>query len=221
MQNPTFSFPPIEFARDDGLLCISQTINPAQIWLAHQKGIFPWYDDTSPIMWWSPDPRSVIYCDNIHQSKSLKKTMHKTSYQIHYDRAFANVVEYCAQVHGATWITEDIKKHYLKLHQQGLAHSCELWQGDKLCGGLYGVALNQVFCGESMFSLIPSASKIILIHLCQSLAKNGIILLDTQFITPHLKSMGAIEIPRENYRKYLNGDPHRLQGSWQNSSHWQ
>lgn len=211
---PLHPFPPVEQADSQGLLAMGGRLSPEQVWLAHQSGIFPWYGEDSPILWWSPNPRGVIFCAELHISRSLQKTLRKQDYQLRFDHDFSQVIDCCAAVHGDSWITPEMKATYTALHQQGRAHSCELWQAERLVGGLYGVCLDKIFCGESMFSLIPNASKIVLAHLCAFLHEQGIILLDTQFITAHLQSMGAVEISRQEYLSYLGGNPDRLRGNW-------
>lgn len=140
--------------------------------------------------------------------------MRRTNYRLTLDTAFTAVIDYCANCHGATWITGEMRQTYLALHEQGRAHSCELWQDDELVGGLYGVALERIYCGESMFSLRPSASKIVLVRLCAWLAAQGIDTLDTQFLTPHLISMGAVNIPRRDYLARLTANPDKHRGHW-------
>ena len=212
----TFSFPPVERADRRGLLAIGGKLSPAQVWLAQQSGVFPWDGAGSPILWWAPNPRGVIFCQDLHISRSFDKAMRRMPFQIGFDRAFAHTMDYCAKVHGESWIDEQMRSCYIALHEQGLAHSCELWHEDTLLGGLYGVCLDRVFCGESMFSLVPNASKIVLARLCAFLAAQGIEVLDTQFLTPHLQSMGGVEIPRQEYMRYLGGNPERLRGDWAN-----
>lgn len=211
---PLISFPPVAHADAHGLLAIGGELTPDQVWLAHQNGIFPWYQPEGPILWWAPNPRAVIKTNNIHQSRSLKRVKKKYHYDIRFDNDFTAVIDHCATVHGESWITPEMKHTYTNLHQQGRAHSCELYVDGALQGGLYGVCLHQVFCGESMFSLMPNASKIVLVELCHWLCKQGICLVDAQFLTPHLQSMGAIEISRQCYMTYLQGDPDRLKGNW-------
>ena len=141
--------------------------------------------------------------------------MRRMTYRLTLDTAFAATIDHCASSHGATWITPVMRATYLTLHEQGRAHSCELWQDDELVGGLYGVALERIFCGESMYSLRPSASKIVLVQLCAWLAARGIDTLDTQFLTPHLISMGAIAIPHRDYLARLTDNPDKHRGRWQ------
>ena len=151
----------------------------------------------------------------MHVSRSLRKQLRTMPYHLTLDTAFGRVIDYCANVHGDSWITADIRRCYTELYRQGRAHSCELWHGDSLIGGMYGVSLERIFCGESMFSLRPSASKIVLVRLCQYLARLGIDTLDTQFLTPHLISMGGIHIPRRDYLARLTDNPDAHRGRWQ------
>lgn len=211
---PAFPFPPVSQADASGLLAAGGELTPEQVWLAHQSGVFPWYCENTPILWWAPNPRAIIPTNRLHISRSLAKTLRSGGFRITYDTAFTAVVEYCAQVHGESWITAAVKAAYTALYEEGRAHSCELWIDGELKGGLYGVCLDRVFCGESMFSLVPSASKIVLAELCAHLHRCGITVLDTQFLTPHLVSMGALEIPRDTYQTLLGGNPDRLRGRW-------
>ncbi|MFC2504329.1 MAG: leucyl/phenylalanyl-tRNA--protein transferase [Cardiobacterium sp.] len=214
MRDPRYRFPPADSADEHGLVARSNFIDAEMAFAAHSQGIFPWYNPGEPILWWSPDPRAIIPTAAVHASRSLRKLMRRTNYRLTLDTAFTAVIDYCASCHGATWITGEMRQTYLALHEQGRAHSCELWQDDELVGGLYGVALERIYCGESMFSLRPSASKIVLIRLCAWLAAQGIDTLDTQFLTPHLISMGAVNIPRRDYLARLTANPDKHRGHW-------
>ncbi|WP_245936012.1 leucyl/phenylalanyl-tRNA--protein transferase [Suttonella ornithocola] len=207
-------FPPVEQANFEGELARGGSLHPEQVFYAYQKGIFPWYAQDEPIRWWSPNPRGVLFTHQVHCSKSLKKTMRKLPYKITFDTFFSEVIAACATEHGETWITDEMRSAYILLHLQGRAHSCELWLNGHLIGGLYGICLNKVFCGESMFSRQANASKIVLIELCAYLIKQNIKLIDTQFLTEHLISMGAINISRDDYLMFLTGNPDRLRGHW-------
>ena len=215
MLETRYRFPPADRADADGLVAQSDHIDAEMAFTAHSQGIFPWYNPGDPILWWSPDPRAIIPTAAIHTSRSLRKHMRRMTYRLTLDTAFAATIDHCASSHGATWITPVMRATYLTLHEQGRAHSCELWQDDELVGGLYGVALERIFCGESMYSLRPSASKIVLVQLCAWLAARGIDTLDTQFLTPHLISMGAIAIPRRDYLARLTANPDKHRGRWQ------
>ncbi len=210
----TAPFPCVEKADSNGLIAYGGELSPAQVWLAHQSGIFPWFSHNNPILWWAPNPRGVLFTQQIHISRSLKKAMRQLDYEIRFDSDFDAVIYACATLHGDTWISKEMRQTYTRLHQQGRAHSCELWQNGTLIGGLYGVCLNKVFCAESMFSAQPNASKIVLVHLCHYLTERDIATIDVQFLTPHLASMGAVEIPRQEYMRLLVGDADRLTGRW-------
>lgn len=214
MANAQIRFPPVSRADPNGLLAVGGELSPEQVFAAHSQGIFPWFEDDRMILWWAPDPRAVLPTDQVHLSRSLKKQIRQSYYTITLDQNFAGVIENCARLRKESWITPAINRVYCELHQQQRAHSCELWDGDILIGGLYGVCLNRVFCGESMFSCAPSASKIVLWWLCQYLYNQGVTHLDTQFLTPHLQTMGAITLPRVHYMQLLDGNPDRLRGSW-------
>lgn len=209
------TFPPVDNANQDGLLCVGGALNSATAFAAHSRGIFPWPIDNFPMLWWAPNPRAIIPTDGVHVSRSMRKRLRHEDYRITLDSAFSEVIHLCAKVHGETWINAAIIDTYTTLFHEGRAHSCELWIGDNLCGGLYGVCLNRVFCGESMFSLEPNASKIVLIALCGYLQRHGVTTLDTQFTTPHLIAMGAQEISRADYQSRLDNNPDRLRGKWQ------
>ncbi|MDO4642761.1 MAG: leucyl/phenylalanyl-tRNA--protein transferase [Cardiobacteriaceae bacterium] len=214
MHTTKYHFPSANSADARGLLAQSDFISASLAFSAHSQGIFPWYNPGNPILWWSPDPRAIIPTATIHTSRSLHKLLRTMPYHLSLDTAFTAVIDHCAKVHGETWITDDMRSTYLTLHDQGRAHSCELWQEGTLIGGLYGVALERIFCGESMFSLRPSASKIVLVQLCAHLAAMGIDTLDTQFLTPHLISMGAKNIPRDEYLSRLTENPDAHRGRW-------
>lgn len=207
-------FPDVASADHQGLLAVSRTLTAELAFAAHCEGVFPWFENDDTILWWAPDPRCVIPTARAHLSRSLRKTLRDPDYRITLDMDFAATIDHCARLHGKTWITPLIRKTYTRLHQHGLAHSCELWRGQELIGGMYGVGLDKIFCGESMFSVQKSASKIVLLWLCAYLAERGVLLLDTQFMTPHLMSMGAVEIPRQRYQTYLSDQPQRLRGNW-------
>lgn len=190
----------------NGLLAAGGNLNPETLIDAYRSGIFPWYEQDQPILWWSPAPRAVMYPDRIHISRSLRKTLRQGHYNITTDTAFAEVISACAQ-RGApdqgTWITADMINAYCRLHQLGYAHSVECWMDGELAGGLYGVAVGAVFCGESMFSRRTDASKIALVHLASSLREAGFVLIDCQVGNAHLFSLGATMIEREDFLNIL------------------
>ncbi len=193
-------FPNPALAEEDGLLAVGGDLSTERLLLAYQNGIFPWYSEDEPILWYSPHERFVLFPDELQVSKSMNKVLRSGSFSVTMDTCFADVVNACAIVkregQDGTWITDDMKAAYSKLHGEGYAHSVEVWQHGRLVGGLYGVHAGDVFCGESMFSLVSNASKTALINLCRT---NRYILIDCQVYTEHLESMGARMITREEY----------------------
>jgi leucyl/phenylalanyl-tRNA--protein transferase len=198
-------FPPLERALKDpnGLLAVGGDLSPGRLLEAYRKGIFPWYEEGQPILWWSPDPRAVLFTDKLKISRSLAKTLRNKPYSISFDQAFAEVISACAEPRAATsgtWITRDMQSAYLKLHQQGHAHSVEVWNEDKeLVGGLYGILLDKIFCGESMFNRQRDMSKIALISLAEWLKNKHIKVIDCQLSNPHLSSLGAEAVSRTSF----------------------
>ncbi|GAB3107218.1 leucyl/phenylalanyl-tRNA--protein transferase [Aestuariicella hydrocarbonica] len=208
LSSSTIDFPPTSHALKDpnGLLAAGGDLSPERLITAYQRGIFPWYDETQPILWWSPSPRLILIPAELHVSKSMAKLLRKSAFRVTTDTAFAQVVNACAQPReqqDGTWITEDIVNAYCQLHQLGYAHSVEVWEGQTLVGGLYGVALGKVFFGESMFSRTSNASKYGFITLIKALEKLDFRLIDCQVHTGHLASLGAKEIDRETFENYL------------------
>lgn len=205
-------FPAIESAGEDGLLAAGGDLSAQRLISAYQQGIFPWFSQTDPILWWSPDPRLVLFTDQIKISHSLKKTLRSTSMTVTMDHAFNDVITACAtrrkdqtnDLEQSTWIHPDMIKAYTELHQQGIAHSIECWQDKQLVGGLYGIAIGQIFFGESMFSIMRDSSKIALVALCQQLSRWGFPLIDCQVYSSHLASMGAADIARSDFINYLD-----------------
>jgi leucyl/phenylalanyl-tRNA--protein transferase len=201
-------FPPPHLASEEGLLAIGGDLSQERLLLAYRMGIFPWYSKNEPILWWSPDPRLVLYPREIHVSKTLKKVIKKGVFQITMDTAFERVIQACAHVHekddGGTWIVDDMIEAYSRLHQSGYAHSVEAWHGERLAGGLYGISLGRSFFGESMFSQLSSASSVALVRLAEYLDEKSFDLIDCQVITPHLKRFGAKEIPRDRFLEQLS-----------------
>ena len=194
-------FPPVALAlrQPNGLLAAGGDLMPARLLDAYRHGIFPWFSVDEPILWWSPDPRMVLYPAEFKISLSLHKTLRRGKYEVRTDSAFEQVMRACAlprEGQSGTWIQQDIIDAYVRLHDMGLAHSVETWMEGELVGGLYGVSLGRMFYGESMFSLKTDASKIALAHLCAQLKHWNIGMIDCQMNTPHLASLGAREIPR-------------------------
>ncbi len=201
-------FPPVEYAMDEpnGLLAAGGDLNPDRILAAYRQGIFPWFNPGDPILWWSPNPRTVIFPETHHVSKSLRKTLRKGVYRVTFDRAFVQVMQGCAAPRNyanGTWISEAIIASYTELHRRGFCHSVEVWLGDELVGGLYGLALGKVFFGESMFSRADNASKVGFTYLVRTLRDWGFQLIDCQVANEHLFSLGAKEIPREDFQELL------------------
>ncbi|MGI9277063.1 MAG: leucyl/phenylalanyl-tRNA--protein transferase [Endozoicomonas sp.] len=202
------TFPPVSKAltNPDGLLAMGGNLKVDTLIEAYRSGIFPWFNHDEPVLWWSPDPRMILYPSEIHVSGSLKKLLKKRLYTVTMDSAFEQVIQACSEPRPTTdqtWITEDMKSAYLDLYQAGYAHSVEVWQDTKLVGGLYGVALDKVFFGESMFSRKPNTSKVALVYLCGLLRKKGFELLDCQVPSQHLSSLGARVIARQEFTKLL------------------
>lgn len=201
-------FPDCEFALDEpnGLLAAGGDLSSKRLLSAYYQGIFPWYTE-HPILWWSPDPRLVLYPDQIHISRSLRKFMQKTAYSVTIDQAFNTVLQHCANTpregQDGTWLNHDMQSAYRRLHNQGIAHSIEVWYGNRLAGGLYGLNLGACFFGESMFSLQTNASKVALVHLCDYLNRYKFKLIDCQVETKHLLSMGGKNIPRTDFLQQL------------------
>ena len=217
-------FPPAWLARSDGLLCIGGDLSCERILLAYQNGIFPWFSDNEPILWWSPDPRLVLYPSEIRISKSLRKTLKKNRFRITINQAFEQTISACSQPrkdpNEGTWLVEEMKDAYIELHCQGHAHSVETWHQDRLVGGLYGVAMGCVFFGESMFSLESDASKSALVALARHLYAHGFDFIDCQVSTDHLCRMGAVEIPRNRFLDLLGRSIIRqpVSGVWERPS---
>lgn len=208
-------FPDPRDALDDpnGLLAVGGDLSAERLLLAYQQGIFPWFGDDEPILWWSPDPRAVLEPTHFHVSRSFKKFLNKCDYQVTIDTDFIGVIQACATNHEETWITEQMIDAYIQLHQLGFAHSIEVWQNNRLIGGLYGVAQGALFCGESMFSLQTNASKVGLYAFCRHFLTYGGQLIDCQVLNDHTQSLGAIEIPREDYVSRLTKLPVTLLSS--------
>lgn len=200
-------FPPVEQANSEGLLAVGGDLSPERLLLAYKSGIFPWFNEDSLILWWSPDPRMVLYPAEIRISKSMRKIIKKGNFSISVNSCFERVVEQCSSIERegqqGTWITKEMKSAYIKLYEKGIAISYEVWEGDSLVGGLYGVDLGHVFCGESMFSKKSNASKFAFIQLAKDLEERDYLFIDCQLYTDHLASLGAREIPRESFMEQL------------------
>lgn len=208
----TIQFPDVSQALSDpnGLLALGGDLQPQRIIAAYQQGIFPWYSDDQPIMWWSPDPRLVLFLEQFKVSRSLQKNIHNKDYRVTFNLAFEEVVFQCSEPRGGefgTWITPAMFDAYYELHAMGRAHSVEVWHDELLVGGLYGVDNGKVFCGESMFSRVADASKIALYHLVQRLIEMDYVLIDCQVTSEHLVRLGATEIARDEFVRILkSGD---------------
>ncbi|HEB96950.1 MAG TPA: leucyl/phenylalanyl-tRNA--protein transferase [Sedimenticola thiotaurini] len=222
--DPAAPFPPVEQAErePDGLLAVGGDLHPTRLLNAYRAGIFPWYTDQQPLLWWSPDPRTVLFPERLKVSRSLRKSLRNKGFGVTFDQAFGQVIAGCAaprQGEAGTWITPDMAEAYTRLHRMGHAHSVEVWREGELAGGLYGVAMGRVFFGESMFSRVTDASKVGFVHLVRQLQAHGFHLIDCQVHTRHLISLGAEEIPRREFVRQLDrwcpeaGVP----GSW---AHW-
>jgi leucyl/phenylalanyl-tRNA--protein transferase len=201
----------------DGLLAWGGGLEPQRLLRAYQNGIFPWYSEHEPILWWSPSRRCVIPTRELHISRRLRRLLRQHCLSTTMDSCFAGVIAACSSAHGATWISPEMRTAYLRLHELGHAHSLEVWREGELVGGLYGVATGPVFAGESMFSGVRDASKVALAYVCRVLSDWGYAWLDAQLYTPHLASMGAIEIRRDAYLRLLRRGPSPLArvGNWQ------
>lgn len=216
-------FPPPHLAEESGLLAVGGDLSESRLLLAYSLGIFPWYSEGDPILWWSPDPRLVLFPDELKISRSLKQIINKDVFTVTMDRAFESVITQCAEVHQrddkGTWITGEMIDAYTRLYQSGYAHSVESWFEGKLAGGLYGVSLGSVFFGESMFALKSNASKVAFVKLVQQLMTWDFTLIDCQISTAHLLSLGAREIPRRDFLGMLKSAQAvaTRRGKWKNS----
>jgi leucyl/phenylalanyl-tRNA--protein transferase len=207
-EEPDAPFPDVSLAEREpnGLLAVGGDLSPQRLINAYIRGIFPWFSEGEPILWWSPDPRTVLFPEQIKISRSLKKTLKKERYRVSFDRDFQAVIEACAQPRESspgTWLLPEMIEAYHTQHELGLAHSVEVWQDEELVGGLYGMAIGGVFFGESMFSRLPDTSKIALVHLSRTLQTWNFKMIDCQVYTQHLASLGAQEIPRRTFCAHL------------------
>ena len=208
LQRDDLSFPPLEKAmrEPNGLLAAGGDLSPERLLAAYRHGCFPWYQDGQPLLWWSPDPRTVLYPDELHVSRSLSKKLRQEAFDVTFDRAFRDVIQACAgprSYTNGTWITTPMQDAYVKLHQLGVAHSIEVWQDQLLVGGLYGLAMGRLFFGESMFSHTTDASKAGFVTLVERLRDWGFKMIDCQMPTQHLASFGARSISREAFAETL------------------
>ena len=213
-------FPSPHLASKEGLLAVGGDLTRARLLLAYSQGIFPWYSENEPILWWSPDPRLVLYPDELKISRSLSRVIKKGAYTVTVDCAFEQVINECARVRlenqEGTWIVDEMAQAYCELHESGFAHSAEAWEGDHLVGGLYGVSLGRCFFGESMFTRLSNASKVAFVSLVQHLRSLNFALIDCQVTTGHLTRFGAREIPRARYLEELEEGLRvpTLKGKW-------
>lgn len=208
LKRDDLSFPSLETAlrEPNGLLAAGGDLRPERLLAAYRHGCFPWYQEGQPLLWWSPDPRTVLFPDELHVSRSLRKRMRHGDYRVTFDKAFAEVIQGCAGPRSYTddtWITTPMQDAYVRLHEMGVAHSVEVWQQGQLVGGLYGLAMGELFFGESMFSRATDASKVGFVTLVERLREWGFALIDCQMPTRHLESFGARSIPRAAFAEAL------------------
>ena len=200
-------FPPVEFAGPDGLLAYGGDLDQERLLLAYRNGIFPWYSEP-PVLWWSPDPRMVLFPEELVISKSMKKLIRKNHFNFTFNKAFNQVIHCCKTVfrptQDGTWITDELEAAFIKLHLNGYAQSGEAWLNNRLVGGIYGLRIGNIFFAESMFSLETNASKFALINFVQHLENDGVLLIDCQVFSPHLQSLGARMISRKSFTTYLH-----------------
>ncbi len=200
-------FPPVEEANDDGILAIGGDLSSERLLLAYRSGIFPWFDDDEPILWWSPPERMVLFPEEFKVSKSMRNILNRGIYKVTFNQNFKDVITNCSAIkrdgQQGTWISEQMIEAYTKLHEIGIARSIEVWQDEMLVGGLYGIDLGHVFCGESMFSKTSNASKMAFVSLVRKLKEENYQLLDCQVHNSHLESLGAREISREDFMRII------------------
>jgi leucyl/phenylalanyl-tRNA--protein transferase len=200
-------FPPATNASVDGLVAIGGDLSAQRLLLAYTSGIFPWFNEDTMILWWSPDPRMVLFPEKLKVSKSMRRLLKTDRFNITKNRCFSEVIDACAKAirpdQEGTWITSDMKDAYMELHKKGMAVSFEVWEDDKLVGGLYGVDLNGIFCGESMFSKVSNASKFAFIKMVEEMQAKNYVLIDCQLYTKHLASLGAETISRDAFLEFL------------------
>jgi leucyl/phenylalanyl-tRNA--protein transferase len=201
------SFPPVSQTNSTGILALGGDLSPERLQLAYKSGIFPWFEDGEPITWWSPNPRMVLFLDELIVSKSMRNILNRNIFTVTFNQNFRDVISNCQNIkrdgQNGTWITNDMIEAYCKLNELGIAKSVEVWQNEKLVGGLYGIDLGHVFCGESMFSKVSNASKVAFIALVNQLKAANYKLLDCQVYNPHLESLGCREIDRIDFMEIL------------------
>lgn len=200
-------FPPVHSAHSSGIVALGGDLSPERLQLAYHSGIFPWFEDGEPITWWSPDPRMVLFLDELVVSKSMRNILNRNIFTVTFNQNFRDVISNCQKIkrdgQNGTWITNDMIEAYCKLNELGIAKSVEVWQNDELVGGLYGVDLGHIFCGESMFSKVSNASKVAFIALVNELKANNYKVLDCQVYNEHLESLGCREIDRADFMEIL------------------
>ncbi|MGG7033948.1 MAG: leucyl/phenylalanyl-tRNA--protein transferase [Flavobacterium sp.] len=200
-------FPPVSESNFEGILAIGGDLSPERLMLAYNSGIFPWFNEDEPILWWAPDRRMVLFFDELVVSKSMRNILNRNIFKVTFNQEFESVIRNCQTVkrynQQGTWISEEMAESYCRLNKLGFAKSIEVWQEDQLVGGLYGVDLGHVFCGESMFSKVSNASKVAFIALVEYLKMNNYSLLDCQVYNEHLESLGCREIKREEFMNIL------------------
>ncbi len=205
--NKNLFFPEVTQTHESGIIALGGDLSTERLLLAYRSGIFPWFEDGEPITWWAPDPRMVLFLHELKVSKSMRNILNRNEFKVTFNREFRQVINHCQiikrQGQNGTWITDDMIEAYCELHAQNRAQSVEVWQNDQLVGGLYGVDLGHIFCGESMFSLVSNASKVAFITLVQHLQLHQYQLLDCQVYNEHLDSLGAREIPRTQFMQLL------------------
>ncbi|MFC1749986.1 leucyl/phenylalanyl-tRNA--protein transferase [Pseudomonadota bacterium] len=217
------AFPPVEHSlrEPNGLLAAGGDLSPKRLIYAYSQGIFPWYSDDQPILWWSPDPRAVLLPEQLIVSRSLRKKIRQNKFIVTLDQSFEDVLIHCAlprEKEDSTWITEEMHRAYMHLHKIGVAHSVEAWQDNVLVGGLYGLGIGRVFFGESMFSIVSDASKVAFTYAVRQLQQWGYKMIDCQVSSEHLASLGAVDIPRSEFIQYLGqciDQPGRDDTTWQ------
>lgn len=202
-------FPPVEEASVEGVLAIGGDLSTERLILAYQSGIFPWFNDDEPILWWAPPERMVLFFDDLKISKSMRNVLNQNKFRVTFNTSFREVITNCKKINRKdqpdTWITDEMVEAYCKLNELGFAKSVEVWQNEELVGGLYGIDLGHVFCGESMFSKVSNASKVAFIHLAKQLEHANYRLLDCQVYNDHLASLGCVEIERDDFMMILSG----------------
>ncbi|MCG9791574.1 leucyl/phenylalanyl-tRNA--protein transferase [Flavobacterium algicola] len=200
-------FPNVNTANRDGIVAVGGDLSPERLQLAYKSGIFPWFEDEDPIIWWSPNPRMVLFLDELRVTKSMRNVLNRGEFEVTFNKDFKSVISNCQKIkrdgQNGTWITNDMIDAYCNLHELGIAQSVEVWQNDQLVGGLYGIDMGHVFCGESMFSKVSNASKVAFISLVRHLETNNYQLLDCQVYNSHLESLGCREIDRDDFMKIL------------------